>query len=469
MELDPVLLRIMMTRFEAIVEEMATIVVRSAYSAFIKETADIGITLITPGGEVFACPHSVAEKRLGMTIDPTLLKELSYEEGDLYISNDPRGTRGMATHLPDHMMWLPVFTDGVLLCFALGFVHTSDVGGLVPGSVSPNSVDIYQEGFILPPVKLFAKGELNADIHRLMITNTRTPDQNWGDIKAMVGALRVAERRLHELVTLHGRDVVRASMEELLNLAEKRARVMLRDIPDGRYTFWDYIDGKPGGEPIRIQLACTIKDSDAYLDFTGTDLQVRSGFNLFSYSKKHWQLIRGFTDYFRTLDETIPWNDGLLRPVHVDIPERSFLNPTPDAACGGRTVGGWRTYYMTLGALAQAVPTRVPASGPGQSGVVLVSSISPITHSSVVGVAEPLLGGGGARPFDDASEATEFAGAFLRNIPVEALENELNIKILKYGLRSGAGGAGLHRGGNGVEFTMQARVPYTTVVLRGTD
>jgi N-methylhydantoinase B len=470
MDQSAAVLGVMVNRFEAIVEEMAAIIVKAAYSAFVRETGDIGVVLLTQKGEVFACPHRIAEKRLGLALDPTLINDLTYDEGDIYISNDPRKTKGLSTHLPDLFLWQPVFVENDLLCFALGFVHTSDVGGIVAGSVSPNSVDLYQEGIIIPPVKLFSRGKLVEDVYSLIFTNTRIPENNWGDVKAVVGALRTGNQRMRSLVEIYGKQQIEDAMTQLLDLAEARARELIEEIPDGTYHFTDYLDGQPDGQPIRIELALTIEGSDVFFDFSGTSPQVRSSINVYTYEKaNHWQLMRPFPDYFRTKDPHIPWNDGLLRPMHLQIPERTILNPTEDAAGGGRVITTWRIYYMTYGALAQAIPTQVPASGPAQAGVVLVSTQSPISRQRTVGVAEPLLGGGGARPFDDGHNATEFPGSYLKNIPLETLENEMKIKVLQYGLRRGSGGLGRQQGGLGVEFSFEALTPYTTISLRGAE
>src|SRR5215471_18618181 len=222
MTLDKVLLEILRNRFQAIADEMAMVAYRTAHTVFVKETQDYATTLVSRRGEVFASPRRYGVlTMLAMPMDDTI-KAIGddFAEGDIFITNDPEATRGMATHLPDVFFWKPVFHQGRLVCYAWSFIHSSDVGGKVPGSISPSNYEIYQEGIRVPPRKLFYEGKLDEPFLRVFLNNCRIPEQNWGDIKACLASLNTAERRVHTLLEQYGRTVVADGMASVLDWAE---------------------------------------------------------------------------------------------------------------------------------------------------------------------------------------------------------------------------------------------------------
>jgi N-methylhydantoinase B len=189
---DPVLVEVFRNRFQAIVEEMASLILRAGHTVFVKETSDFGAALVSTGGEVVAAPvNTGVALMVGVPCDAAirLSQELGLDEGDVFVSNDVWNTGGMATHLPDIYVWKPIWWQGRVVCYAWAFVHSSDVGGVVPGSIAPSSSEIYQEGLRIPVSKLFRRGELNRELLGLIQANCRIPEQNWGDIKAMVSGL----------------------------------------------------------------------------------------------------------------------------------------------------------------------------------------------------------------------------------------------------------------------------------------
>ena len=203
---DKVRLEILSNRFQAIVDEMAQVVSRTAHTVFVKETQDYGSVLVSRQGEVFAAP-----RRYGvlMMIGMPMEGALDYigdnvHEGDIFVSNDPEATRGMCTHLSDVYLWKPIFIDGELLCWAWSFIHVSDIGGRVAGSIAPSSHEVFQEGLRITPQKLYQRGVLNKPLLDMILANCRTPDQNWGDMKACLAGLATSENRVHELVAQYG-------------------------------------------------------------------------------------------------------------------------------------------------------------------------------------------------------------------------------------------------------------------------
>ncbi|MDF3014855.1 MAG: hydantoin utilization protein [Thermomicrobiales bacterium] len=472
MPVDNVLLEIMKNRFQAIVGEMGQAIQRTGHTVFIKETADFGSVLVSPAGEIFAAPLNIGVTVLiGTPMDSAIKAVSDYQDGDVLISNDPTSTGAMATHLPDLYVWKPIFVDGELLCFAWTFIHASDVGGKVPGSISPTSADIQQEGLVIPPTKLFRQGELNQEFLDLFLANCRIPDQNWGDLKALIAALNVGETRTRQLVDRYGKETVQAAMDGVLDYAESQARHIISSIPDGTYRFHDYMEGEQFGVgTIRIELALTVSGSDIVMDFTGTDPQVPASLNIPTHGKRgHWMIVPALVKYFKTANMAITYNSGMVRPIELDIPRQTLLNPDPGAACGVRAATMFRVFDVVCGALAQAIPHDVPAAGSGQGCIVLVSLVDLTSGNRKISVVQPLCGGCGGRPAKDGIDGVDFSLGSLRNVPTESLESEMPLLITRYGLRPDSCGHGQHRGGNGVELMVRIFTPHTVMTARGME
>ena len=338
MSSDPVFLEIFKNRIQAVAEEMAGVVLRTGFTVFVKETADFGTFLLSPRGETFGSPVATGVNlSLGIPGEGVIAAVDEWHPGDIVITNDPYATSGASTHLADVYLVKPVFAGGRIIAYGCCFVHSSDVGGKVPGSISPTCYDIFQEGIRIAPVKLYERGQLNERILRIFLDNCRIPEQNWGDLRALMAALHTGERRLHELVDRYGVEQVEAGIDALLAYAERRVRAMIQEIPDGEYTFWDYLEGGPGGYPIRLRCRLVVTGGEIFMDFDGTDPQVRAAFNLPSCNKQgHYMLVPTLVRYFRTLDPAVPWNTGMVRMIRNHAPAGSLLNPEPPAAVGVR-------------------------------------------------------------------------------------------------------------------------------------
>ncbi len=469
---DKVLLEILKNHFQAIVGEMGYAIRHTGHTVYIKETSDFGSILVTPEGEIFSAPLNIGVTVLiGTPVDDAIKAIDQYHEGDICISNDPRTTGAMATHLPDLYLWKPIFYDGELVCFVTTFVHSSDVGGKVPGSISPSSYDLWQEGLILPPTKLFEQGKLNQDVLDIFLANSRIPDENWGDVKAQVAALNIGEKRTHELIDRYGLDTIRKGMSSVLDYSEAQAREIISTIPDGTYRFNDYMEGKVAGlDVVRIDLSLTVQGSDIYLDFGKTDPQVEGSLNMPTGGKRgHWMIVPALVKFFKTENKNITYNSGMVRPIALEAPRGCLVNPEPDAAIGVRAATMFRVFDIISGALLQATPERVPTAGSGQGSIVLVSTIEPLTGKKKVSVVQPLCGGSGGRKGGDGVDGADFSLGSLRNVPNESLESDMPIIIEHYGLRPNSAGAGQWRGGTGVELTVKIMTPHTVMTARGME
>ncbi len=471
---DKVLLEILRNRFQAIGDEMASVAFRTAHTVFVKETQDFATALVTPKGEIFAAPRRYGVLIMLATPMDGAIRAIGddVQEGDVFMSNDPIATEGMCTHLTDVYFWKPIFYQGSLICYAWSFIHSSDVGGKVPGSISPSNYEIYQEGIRVPPRKLLYQGKLDEPFLRVFLNNCRIPEQNWGDIKACIASLNTAERRVHTLLDQYGPELVTEGMDSVLDWAETQARREIRRVPDGVYTFVDYMEGDQLDiGMVRIRVDLHVRGDEFLLDYTGTDPQVRASLNMYSYSKTgHWNIIIGLIHWLCTVQPGITYNAGMVRPFKVHIPRGTLLNCEPYVACGNRSAVQIRMTDVNLGALAQAIPDEVPSFGPGQASILLVSMPDFKTGGTRLSVIQPLIGGSGGRPNEDGIDGVDAIWNFLRNVPTEAIENDMpSLLIKQYALRPDSGGAGKHRGGMGVVLEFMTTSPYTVLTSRAMD
>jgi N-methylhydantoinase B len=470
MATDKVLLEILNHRFTGIVEEMGYIIHRAGFTVFVKETWDFDSALVTPAGEVFSYPRTIGvTNMLGMHVGPAIAAAGDLRPGDVVMTNDPLRTQGMCTHLPDIMLFKPIFAEGRLLCFAWCFIHSSDVGGLVPGSIAPSAYDRHQEGVVIPPTKLVREGELNRELLEIFLANSRIPEQNWGDVKALLAALATAERRIGELVRRYGAPTVAGGMADLLDYGERRARQIIAGIPDGDYSFVDYLEGHGFSDyHARIKVRLSIRGSELHMDFGGTDPQLRAALNLPTFNRPNQWIVLGIVNFLRTMDRALPYNRGILRPVTVSVPEGSLLNPQPLAASGVRHTTGYRVKDAVLGALAQAMGGQIPACDSGQAAIILLSSPDPATGRYRLNVLQPMLGGSGARSTKDGIDGINFSAGSLRNVPTETIEREAGIFVRRYMLTENPA-PGRFRGGTGIHFEFQVFSPASIVTARGME
>jgi len=459
--------------FQAIVDEMASATLRSAYTTFVKETQDFGTGLISTGGEMFTFPSELGAKTvLGIPLQAGVDPAHGWEPGDILIANDPYRTSGMVTHLNDLYMFKPIFADGEVIAFAWGFLHCTDVGGAVPGSITFASREIYQEGLRLRPVKLYRRGVLNTAIRHIIEDNCRIPDDNWGDISALAASLTTGEKRVGGLVAKYGEEAVQRAIEVTLGTTERRARNALRMIPAGEYRFIEYFeDDYISDVPVRVEVCLhSAGDGNIVLDFTGSDPAVRSALNIPSGSQKHHPFVsRAIVNFVGTYAPGIRLNAGVLRAVELVLPAGSVVNGDAPRSCGLRIGTALKAHDAVLGCLAQAVPERVPAAGAGQVVITYVSAPAGLGKAGRVVVANPVQGGSGGGLGMDGVSGADRPTAFLHNVPAEVLEAEAPVIVRRYGLSPDSEGPGRYRGGFGIRFSVELTQPGATLVLRGQD
>jgi N-methylhydantoinase B len=467
---DKVTLEILKSYFVAIAESMGYTLERTSHTTFIKESADFVTAVATPEGEFFAYPRTIGVSSfLGLDMSPAIQAFTDYAPGDVIITNDPYSTEGLATHLPDIHLFQPVFVDETLLCFAWCFLHCSDVGGLAPASISPRAFDIHQEGFRIPPRKLCRAGEVDHDFLELFLANCRIPEQNWGDLKAMLASLKTGERRMHLLAGKFGLAEVRQAMDDMLDWTERGVRDLVRTIPDGDYAFADYLDDDLDGAPIRLAVTLRVRDDSIEVDYTGTDPQVNGALNLPAFGERHPFLLQGLINFMLSENPHLPLTGGIVRPFRVVAPKGTVVNPAFPAAVGVRYATVIRLYNVVLGALAQAVPDRVPAAGAGQAAMVVLSAPDAATGKRGVTVLEPMFGGGGATRRGPGPSAIDSGGGFLKNTPVESMEAHIPVLAERYELLPDSAGSGKHRGGWGVQLDFRILLPESIVTARGIE
>ena len=470
MKLDPVQVEIFFHKFTAITEEMAITLQRTARTTYVKEAGDFGTSIATPAGRLFAYPTDLGVSGfLDSDVGPALARVDDLEPGDVVITNHPYDSEGLSTHMPDLHLIKPVFVDGRVVAHCWDFIHSSDIGGAVPSSISPRFAELYEEGFQIPPLKLVKAGELNRDFLTLYRANCRMPEENLGDIEAMLAALRVGERRIRELAALHGVDTFLQAQRDLAEYAAEKALAVQKKIPDGTYEFWDFLDDDFNSDvPVRVRCRLTARNGEVRLDFTGSDPQVEAAYNIPTGGKRHPWLTLKLMHYVISHDRTVPLNHGMFDHVTVEAPLGTVVNPEPPAAVGIRSATAIRLNEAIVGAMTRAEPRLMPAP----SGGIMIPSVLVEQEEGGgrrVMVLQSLVGGTGARFGADGVDGRDSSLANQRNTPIEKTEEEAEAMITDYALRTDSGGAGRWRGGTGVVFSVRVAQPGSAVLGRGME
>lgn len=440
--LDPITFEVVKNALSSIADEMALVIMRSAYSPVVRDSMDYSTALCDRHGQIIAQGLTLAVQ-LGAFPDGMRHLLAQYgndvEPGDIFIFNDPYGSGGQ--HLPDIYVIKPLFHEGRLEGWACTMAHHSDVGGIAPGSTAMHATEINQEGLTLPTLKLYEAGKPNTTLFRIIEKNTRQPVQVMGDLKAQLAACSIGERGYLRLLAKYGAATLHPYLDELQDQAERMMRAVIRDIPDGTYRFDDWIDGiGDTPEPIRIAVAVTVKGDEVDIDLAGTSPQVPAAINcpISMVNSAAYCAIRCMTS------TGIPNCQGYMRPIRIRAPEGTIVNPLSPAACAARGVIGYRVFDAILGALAQVVPDKVMAGGEG--GPTLLS-IGGRHRGKAFVLTEVMVGNWGARATKDGVEGISNPAANLSNQPVELIEAELPLEITHYALVPDSGGAGRQRGG----------------------
>lgn len=432
--LSPARLQILVSSLVAVAEEMGAVLRRAAYSPNIKERADCSAALFTPSGELLVQAEHIPVHLGAMPASVRAVIDVfgpgGLGSGEQAAVNDPFAG---GTHLNDLTVVEPCWVDDRLVGWVANRAHHADVGGMAPGSLAPAATDIAQEGFRIPPLRL------TEEVRTLLMANSRTPDERAGDLDAQIGANQVGVARLAAFAD--------APLHEVLDYGERRMRSLLHDLPDGTWSFEDVIDSH-GPEPDQrtpssIVLSLTIAGDSATFDFTGTDPQ-RGG----NTNAVEAVTVSAVSYALRSVvDPSAPANGGALRPIHVVAPAGSLVAAQPPAAVGaGNVEVSQRVADVCLGALAQPLPDRVPAAGQGTMNNLLIGGTGWVYYETVAGGQGGRPGGG--RP---GQSGVHTGMTNTKNTPIEALERHYGMRVLRYRLRRGSGGAGASAGGEGIE------------------
>ncbi|MGD8535724.1 MAG: hydantoinase B/oxoprolinase family protein [Candidatus Aminicenantes bacterium] len=456
---DPIELELFKNLFVSVSEEMGAVLGRTSLSPNIKERKDFSCALFDRQGETFAQGSHIPVHLGAMPLSvQASLQAVDFEEEDLVILNDPY--RG-GTHLPDITCISPVFVDKKLVFFVANRAHHSDVGGMTPGSM-PLATEIFQEGMIIPPVKLIQKRKLRTEILDLILANVRTPEERQGDLLAQIAANEKGKQRLEEIIGKYGLKKILHYTRLIPAYTEKILRETIKNIPDGTFTFSDCMDDDGiTDEPIKIGVEIIIQKDEATIDFSSSSNQVQGSVNA------NFAVTTSAVLYvFRCLvEEDIPFNTGLMRPLKIIARRGSVLDAQhPAATAGGNVETSQRIVDVLLGALSKAIPEKIPAASSGTMNNVAFGGYDPIKERNFA-YYETIGGGMGA-----GSDSSGISGVHTHmtnslNTPLEALENYLPLKIKRYGLRRGSGGKGLHDGGEGIVREYEFHIPAQVTII----
>ncbi|MEL6877467.1 MAG: hydantoinase B/oxoprolinase family protein [Pseudomonadota bacterium] len=447
-EIDPVTLDIIENALRNARIEMDATLVRTAMSPGIREQGDAFPLIADPAGKMIV-------GQFGSFIDGFLKGfDGTLEDGDMIFLSDPYSCDGAVSHSNDWLVLLPVFKDGRLIAYTAMFGHQSDIGGSVPGSMPIGASSIFEEGVRIPPVKIWKKGEYNDDLMKLVMHQTRKPDWCQADLNALIASCRVASKRVVEMAERFGDDVYVSATQELLARNHRAMKALLSQaVSENKVSFEDYLcdDGKGFG-PYKIK--CTMwRDGDkVILDFDGTDPQSAASIN-FLLNENMFKMFFGIY-MIMVFDPQILFNDGFYDLIEVRIPEGSLLKPQFPAALSGRTHALGRIFDILGGLLGQGTPEFLNAAGFSSSPHLFYSGWDnrPSKEGEWFQLFQIGFGGIPGRPLGDGPDGHSLWPGFT-NVPNEFLERYFPMRIERYSTEPDSGGAGLHRGGNGIHMT----------------
>ncbi len=445
MKANPILLEIFKNRFSSIAEEMGVTLNRTAFSPNIKERRDFSCAIFNENGDMVSQAAHIPVHLGSMPMSvKAAIENVSFSQGDMVMLNDP--FKG-GTHLPDITLVARVFlSDDAPFFYVANRAHHADVGGMSSGSM-PLSSSIFQEGIIIPPLKVVKKNVIDDAIMGFVLNNVRTPLERKGDFAAQIMANMTGIKRITEIVGDYGAKTVAVYANALIRYSEKITRQTIQEIPDGTYTFQDILeDDGHGNQPITIRVKITILGDQAIVDFSETDPQVQGSVNAV-----YAITLSSVVYVFRSLiKENIPTNAGCFEPVTVKTRKGTLVDSQfPAAVAGGNVETSQRIVDTVLGALAKAIPRRIPAASQGTMNNITIGGTDN-RNGRIFAYYETIGGGMGAGPENNGASAIHSHMTNTLNTPVEALEYSYPLIVTEYAIRNGSGGTGLFRGGDGI-------------------
>lgn len=452
---DAVMVEIIGNLMMSIAEETCLSIIKSAYSTNIKERRDVSSAVIGPDGSLVAqADYLPMHLNAFLTFIPYIYDHYdreSIQPGDMFIGNDPYN--GGGNHLPDIVVAEPVFGDGKIIGWIVNMAHHSDIGGMVPGSTSSYANSIFQEGIRIPVIRICNAGKMNEDVKNLLLGNTRARIERDGDLTAQISSNHVGARRLREAYAKYG-DKLIDCLDELQRYSERRLRAAIENVPDGTYSYTDYIDD--GGEnhpyPLKVAVDIHVHGDSLTFDFSDTCEQIKAPVNI-SYNTL---LACCFYSLKVLFGADIPATSGIFRVFDVVAPLGSLVNPRDPAPLGLTINAAQRVPDVIFGALAEVAKDRVVAGCNSTCQTTVFTCEDPNRPGSSLICHEAIAGGSGASRHADGLSAVQVHLTNTSNMPVEALETEFPIILIKkYALRRDSGGAGEFRGGLGIHREFQ--------------
>ena len=463
-KIDTVTVEVVRNLLMSIAEETYGIIVRSAYSTNMKERRDVCTAVIDPDGNSVAQVESLAALLGSMlSVVPNIYEKFGRENvkpGDMFIANDPY--HGGGNHLPDIVIAAPAFAGDQLIGWIANIAHHADIGGKVPGSTSGDADSLFQEGIRIPVIRIREHDRLIPSVMDLLLDNTRVPQEREGDLTAQMSANLIGVQRIQEAYARY-QDVLIECMRELVAYSERRVRAVVSSLPDGEYTYTDYVDGcgEKYPDPLPIQVKVTIAGDDLTVDFTGTASQIKAPINVPYPCTK----AAVFFAVKALMGDDIPANEGINRAIRIVAPKGCIVNPTEPSPIGAQIDCQQRIPDAIFGALAPVFPDSVVTAGNGACTTTILAGDGAIGTDSVFIFHEVIAGGGGASRNFDGLSGVQVNMTNTSNMPIEATEMEFTrILARKYELKEDTGGAGEHRGGLGIEReleVLQDEVLYT--------
>ncbi|WP_457641896.1 hydantoinase B/oxoprolinase family protein [Persephonella sp.] len=459
MEINPILLEVFKNKLSSIAEEMGIILQKTAFSPNIKERKDFSCALFNEAGELIAQAAHIPVHLGSMAVSvKSVIRTVDFEEGDMVVLNDPY--KG-GTHLPDVTLIAPVFINGKLKYFVANRAHHADIGGVSAGSM-PISTSIFQEGIVIPPVKLIKKGNIDNEILSIIKNNVRTPEERDGDFHAQIVANKTGIKRIKELVEKYSDEMVTLYMNALLDYSEKIMREKLKGIPDGEYQFEDFMeDDGIERKDIKIHVKLKIEGDRAVVDFSDTDPQTEGSIN----AVKSITVSAVYYVFRSLIEEDIPTNEGCFRPIEVITKKGTIVDAIyPSPVSAGNVETSQRIVDVVLGALSKAIPEYIPAASQGTMNNITIGGIDPQTGKSFT-YYETIGGGMGAYAGGDGESAIQSHMTNTLNTPIEALEYSYPIMVTKYSVRKNSGGSGVFKGGDGIVREIQLLADAEVTVI----
>jgi N-methylhydantoinase B len=456
----------MRNAFQSVAEEMGAALIRTALSPNIKDRRDCSTGIYAASGELVAqAEHIPLHLGLMPSVVKSTLKRFpvdSLQPGDAIITNDPYVS---GSHLPDICIISPLFIEDRCVGILANLAHHVDIGGIAPGGMPTISTEIFQEGLRIPPIRIRKGGRVDEEILALITTNVRTSREALGDSQAQLAANNVGERRLREIITKYGQEVTLHYMEELINYSERQMLARLKELPRGVFIFEDYLEGDGlSDDLLTIKATVTIGEQKITVDFTGSSPQTRGSVNC----TRAVTLACTFYALKSAIDPELPSTGGTFRPVEIITPRGSIVNPEFPAPVSNANINtAQRIADVVLGALAQAIPDKVPAASSGSMGLFTIGGVDPRTRQ-YYSYVETYGGGQGAVVNQDGMDGVHTNMTNTRNTPIEVIEIAYPLRVEKYGLVPNTDGPGRYRGGLGLTRELIV-LDHSPTMTQGSD